>query len=91
VDDLIRHLREARYAQGLTQAEVADAAGLSRGHIRDWECGYNVPLISSYERWARALGFEVTLSRQAADQEDIAAVLAELTAERFGVNPKEIK
>lgn len=54
-------LAQVRRAQGLTQAELADKAGLSRMAVQKAESGTTDPRLSTLEVMARALGMELML------------------------------
>lgn len=54
-------LREARRARKLSQADVADAAGLSRMTVQKLESGSVDARISTLEELVRALGLELLL------------------------------
>ena len=54
-------LRAARRARKLSQAEVADAAGLSRMTVQKLEAGSVDARISTLVELVRALGLELTL------------------------------
>ena len=54
--DLANTLREARTARGWTQAELADAVGVSRKTINTVENGVFVPSTTLALKLARALG-----------------------------------
>jgi len=89
VSGLIGDLRQARLDQGLTQADVADAAGLPRTTVKDMEAHVCTPLLSTVERErvTAALGYALSLRRlPAMSSHDIAADLAALTDERFGAD-----
>ena len=84
---LIGDLRQARLDQGLTQADVADAAGLPRTTVKDMEAHVCTPLLSTVERVTAALGYALSLRRlPAVSSHDITADLAALTDERFGAD-----
>jgi len=53
---LARTLRDARLAAGLSQADVADAAGLSRQAVSRIETATDCPLISSVAAIVAATG-----------------------------------
>jgi transcriptional regulator with XRE-family HTH domain len=55
-----RRLRAVRQDRGLSLAQVADAAGLSRGFLSQVELGDASASVSSLVRLAAALGIEVT-------------------------------
>ena len=57
--DLITHLAQARKAQQLTQAELAEKAGLSRMTVQRLESGSLDPRLSTLHEIARALGLEL--------------------------------
>lgn len=58
---LPRQLAQARRAQRLTQAELAEKAGLSRMAVQKAESGSTDPRLSTLEVMARALGMEIML------------------------------
>lgn len=54
--DLIAQLAQARKAQHLTQAELAERAGLSRMTVQRLESGSLDPRLSTLHEMARVLG-----------------------------------
>lgn len=56
---LIAHLAQARKAQHLTQAELAERAGLSRMTVQRMESGSLDPRLSTLQEMARVLGLEL--------------------------------
>lgn len=56
-----QQLAHVRRAQGLTQAELADKAGLSRMAVQKTESGSTDPRLSTLAVMARALGMELML------------------------------
>ncbi len=58
---LIANLRRLRERRGLTQAQVADAAGLHRVYVRQLESGGRTnPSLDALDRLADALGVHVS-------------------------------
>lgn len=57
--DLIAHLAQARKAQKLTQAELAESAGLSRMTVQRMESGGLDPRLSTLHELARVMGLEL--------------------------------
>lgn len=57
--DLISHLALARKAMQLTQAELAERAGLSRMTVQRLEGGSLDPRLSTLQEMARVLGLEL--------------------------------
>ncbi len=57
--DLITHLAQARKTQQLTQAELAERAGLSRMTVQRLESGSLDPRLSTLYAMARVLGLEL--------------------------------
>jgi DNA-binding XRE family transcriptional regulator len=53
-------LRELREAKGVTQAQLAESAGLSKGGIADLEQGRRKPTLETAQKLARALGVSCT-------------------------------
>lgn len=58
------HFRRARLAAGMTQAQVADLAGISRPRYRDIETGAAAARTTTLISIARALGLEMMLVPQ---------------------------
>ncbi|WP_406297055.1 helix-turn-helix domain-containing protein [Embleya sp. NBC_00888] len=56
--ELGRSVREMRERHGLTQAVLADAAGMTQSAVARFEAGGTVPTIQVLERLARALDAE---------------------------------
>lgn len=54
-------LREQRAETGMTQYELADAAGVGRPSVACWECGYNFPRLDSMVRLAEAMGKDLRI------------------------------
>ena len=55
IQDFMRRLKVLRTARGMSQAEVAKAAGLSRGYLSRIEIGMQSPTLEVIERLAAAL------------------------------------
>jgi transcriptional regulator with XRE-family HTH domain len=53
-------LREARYASGMSQAEVARRANISQGHLSQLECGNYEAGPATIQRLAHVLGVKPT-------------------------------
>ena len=53
--------REIRIERGWTQNFVAELIETSGAAIADWEAGRHEPKVSSLEKWANALGYEIEL------------------------------
>jgi transcriptional regulator with XRE-family HTH domain len=60
--DLGRAIGEVRAEQGLTQAQVADAVGISRGYLAQLETGKSGRLLDLLVRVLRRLGAEITVT-----------------------------
>ena len=75
------HLRERRFELGLTQEQVAHAAGTSHTAISRLESGTHMPQLATLRRIARVLDEELLLCFQRIEdgelQRAFAAVLAE--------------
>jgi transcriptional regulator with XRE-family HTH domain len=63
-------LRELREKAGLSQAEVAERAGVPLGTLRGWEYGRREPLLSAAGQLAVALGVEVGELLKAPESEE---------------------
>lgn len=74
------HLRERRYELGLTQEQVADAAGTSHTAISRLENGTHMPQLTTLRRIAAVLDEELLLCFQRTEdgqlEREFAAVLA---------------
>ena len=46
--NIAQQIRDVRAALGLTQARLADAAGLTRQQVADWETSRSRPLAEDY-------------------------------------------
>ena len=57
--DLIAHLAQARKAQHITQADLAERAGLSRMTVQRLESGSLDPRLSTLHEMARVLGLQL--------------------------------
>jgi DNA-binding XRE family transcriptional regulator len=64
VSPLAAHLRERRYELGLTQREVAEAAGTSHSAISRLESGTHTPSLTTLQRIAAVLDEELLVSFQ---------------------------
>lgn len=56
---LIAHLAQARKAQHITQADLAERAGLSRMTVQRLESGSLDPRLSTLQEMARVLGLQL--------------------------------
>lgn len=63
-------IREAREIAGLTQAQLAAAAGTKQSVISRWERGVDEPRVSTLARLFRACGFEADLTFRRHDDVD---------------------
>jgi transcriptional regulator with XRE-family HTH domain len=52
-------IRELRHARGLTQAQLAAAAGVQLDTLRKWEGGWRTPLLDAAAQLAKGLGVTV--------------------------------
>ncbi|MGC0419312.1 helix-turn-helix domain-containing protein [Embleya sp. AB8] len=59
--ELGRSVREMRERHGLTQAVLADAAGMTQSAVARFEAGGTIPTIQVLERLAKALDAELTV------------------------------
>ena len=57
--DLILHLAQARKTQQITQADLAERAGLSRMTVQRLESGSLDPRLSTLQEMARVLGLQL--------------------------------
>lgn len=64
-----RELAQVRKALGLTQAELAEKAGLSRMAVQKAESGNTDPRLSTLHVMARAMGMELMLVPSSIRQE----------------------
>ncbi|MDX6744601.1 helix-turn-helix transcriptional regulator [Actinocorallia sp. A-T 12471] len=69
--DLGDRLREIRIARNLTQAEVAQGAGISQPALSRIELGGGVPTLDMLDRIGRAMGVRFVISLGDADAEEV--------------------
>jgi transcriptional regulator with XRE-family HTH domain len=62
---LIAALRARRQALGLSQTELEERLGLTRGHLGKYENGIRRPTGWNLSNWALALGCHLTLDEEA--------------------------
>ena len=76
-------IREARRRAGLTQAELAAAAGTSQSGIARWESGRTAISLDDVIRLVRLCGFDLEVMLMPRDDSDMAQAtrLAELTGQ----------
>ncbi|WP_096359409.1 helix-turn-helix domain-containing protein [Microbacterium sp. TPU 3598] len=53
---LVDRLRKSRLLAGLEQAQIADALGVARNTVSNWERGRSEPSATYFVRWAHATG-----------------------------------
>jgi transcriptional regulator with XRE-family HTH domain len=53
---LVDRLKKARQLAGMEQTDIADALGVARNTVSNWENGRSEPSASAFVRWARATG-----------------------------------
>lgn len=84
---LAMELVQARQAHGLTQAELAERAGLSRMAVQKAESGSTDPRLSTLQVMARAMGMELMLvpTEIRADLEQFVQSGGRLLGQRTGV------
>ncbi|MDB4872779.1 MAG: hypothetical protein JWL97_3783 [Gemmatimonadales bacterium] len=61
VHPVIAELQGVRESRGLSQEQVATTARLSRLSVVAWERGQRAPRLPELDRYARALGHELTV------------------------------
>jgi len=78
--ELVRQLRQARMASRLSQGELAEALGVSRGAVGNYEQGLREAPFDYLVVWARACGveLEVRLVERRAVEVELAEVAAGL-------------
>lgn len=65
-------LRSARQKSGMTQHELAEAAGVSQQVISAYETGRREPTLPTLLRLVRATGLDLRFRLEALDQHDLA-------------------
>lgn len=55
-------LQQLRAIEGLTQREAAKLADSTQARLCDLELGKGDPAITTIQKWARAYGYDLTLS-----------------------------
>ncbi len=53
---LVDRLKKSRLLAGLEQGQIADALGIARNTVSNWENGRSEPSASAFVRWARVTG-----------------------------------
>jgi len=61
---LVRALVKARHDAGLTQRTLADDMQIQPALLARWETGQHAPTLTSLQRWAYSLGYDLTLTRR---------------------------
>lgn len=62
MNDIITQLRQARKAANISQAKLAELAGMSQQQISMYENGVKSPSIDTVQRIAEVLGLQLTLT-----------------------------
>ena len=62
VNELILTLKELRLEAGLSQRAVASTMGMSQPNYQRLETATYQPTISTFQAWARSLGYQVELN-----------------------------
>ena len=63
-------LKALREQRGLTQAKLAEAAGISLGAVRNYEQGLREPSLAAGVKLARALGIRLDVLAEGVDWND---------------------
>lgn len=63
-NEIIEDLRAERIRKGWSKSYLAERAGVHPNSISDWERGDHVPPFDKVIVWARALGYELELTRR---------------------------
>jgi transcriptional regulator with XRE-family HTH domain len=82
-------LQQLRHAKGLSQTQLAAAAGVPVGSLRNWEQGHRTPLLDAAARLAKALG--ISLDVLAGLEESEAEPPAEKPATKKGTRKRKEK
>ncbi len=62
MNDIIAQLRQARKAANISQAKLAELAGMTQQQISMYENGVKSPSIDTVQRIAEVLGLQLTLA-----------------------------
>lgn len=62
---LVQDLVAARRAAGLSQRDLAEDMQVHYNVIARWETGRHAPNLTSLQRWAYTLGYDLALTRRA--------------------------
>jgi transcriptional regulator with XRE-family HTH domain len=80
--DCMENLRDLRLAAGLTQQQLAEAAGINQGYLSDIERGKRVPSVAVIEKFAEALGVNAAiLTRRSQFEDRILELFADIPPE----------
>ena len=60
LDHLVTELVESRKKQGLRQIDVAKVLGIGQPAVSEFESGATSPKVDTIQRYARAIGMELT-------------------------------
>lgn len=59
--ELIARLRARRRALEISQDDLARRIGVGHSQVSVWECGKQMPQLSSFCAWAEELGLDIIL------------------------------
>ena len=62
--DTVKTLIQLTKAQGITQAELSEKIGVTRGAVWLWFNDGRTPSINYVEKWADAIGYKVVIVRK---------------------------
>lgn len=89
---LAKNLVAARLIAGMTQHELANAAGISRATIAQLETGYSDPRLSTVVDIARALSIApIVLLSGLEEVRGLASLLSQAADRRLAVSPQEVE
>lgn len=86
---LVDRLKKSRILADLDQTQIANALGIARNTVSNWETGRSEPSASAFVRWARVTG--VSLEWLAEGIAETTTAPAEARAVEGGVRPKGLE
>jgi DNA-binding transcriptional regulator YiaG len=65
---VLQELRRIRLSKEMSQERLAHSIGTTASCISDWEMGRKTPQMRNLDKWAKELGYEITLQPRHPDR-----------------------